>query len=235
VTLQELVQATAEGRLPALLEQRGGELTSDLASQARELFKQALRDGDGGLAEVAAMAAAQAWLQLGDRSQALVNYVDVQQIKYMRAETPEAYEEVRDGLLQSREMAGEIGVRDQAFKAATLAADCSFWAAQASAPLPREELLLQTLRDVIAASAFADPATEGEFERYVSLLAAAASDAMSTIWSDEREVEATGLLRRLAAVADETVPTEFSYRQAGDPEKTAHTAAILVSLSDTYG
>ena len=126
--------------------------------------------------------------------------------------------------------------RDQAFKAATIAADCSFWAAQASSGREAEDLVLQTLRDVIAASELADANAGGDFERYVSLLAAAAGEAMSrVVWLDGREAEANDLLRRLAAASDRTIPVDFTYRQTGDAEKTANTASVLTSLADGYG
>jgi hypothetical protein len=132
-------------------------------------------------------------------------------------------------------MADDIGARDQAFKAATLAADCSFWASEAAAPQESDDLLLQTLRDIVAASEVAHDDGGADFERYVSLLAAAANTAMSRIWSDEREAEVNELLRQLAEVSDRTIPVDYRYRQIGDAEKTANTASILTALADGYG
>ncbi len=236
MTLQELVEATAQGRLDDLLSQPGKELTPELASAARELFKQAYGAGNADLAQAAVMTASLAWLRLGDREQAVINFVDWQQMEYMRADAPDAYAEAREGLLRARAMADDVGARDQAFKAATIAADCSFWAAQASSGREAEDLVLQTLRDVIAASELADANAGGDFERYVSLLAAAAGEAMSrVVWLDGREAEANDLLRRLAAASDRTIPVDFTYRQTGDAEKTANTASVLTSLADGYG
>jgi hypothetical protein len=235
MTLQELVEATAQGRLRDLLSERGAEVTPELAGEARELFKQALGGGNLGLASVAAAAAAQAWMHLGNRREALVNHVDTVQMEFMAAETPEAYAQARNGLLEAKSMADDIGAGDQAFKALTIAADCSYFAAQASTPQAKEDLLLQALEDVVAAGAFAYPGAEGDLERYVSLLAATAHEAMTTFWTDDRAGRADELLRRLAKAADETVPVDFSYSQVGDPEKTAQTARVLASLTDEYG
>lgn len=234
MTLEELVNVTASGGLAELLQTRGDEVTPELASEARSLFKQAVQAGNLGLAQVAAIAGAHAWLHLGDRHQGLVNHVDSLQIEYMRAETPEAYAEVREALLQARVMGDEIGDREQAFKAAIIAADCSFWAAQASHPTAKSGLLLQTMEDIVAASGEADAGDAAEYERYVSLLAATASEAMSTVWLDD-EARAQALLRQLAQAADRTIPTNYSYAQTGDAEKTAQTARVLASLSDDYG
>jgi hypothetical protein len=73
MTLQELLDPTAQGNLPDLLDQRGGELTPELASEARELYKQTAGAGNLDLAQVAAIAAAHAWMRIGDRHKGLVN------------------------------------------------------------------------------------------------------------------------------------------------------------------
>jgi hypothetical protein len=235
VTLQELLEETAAGRLSDLIAQRGGELTPELAGEARNLMKESLQAGNLDLALVAAIAAAHSFLHLGDRQQGLVNHIDSLQIQFMQAQTPEQYAPVRDALLQARTMADELGTREQAFKAAALAADSSYWGAQAASPPVRDELLLQALADLVQASEVADPNGEADFERYVSLLAAAANEAMSMLWMDENAARAEALLRQLASAADQTIPTDYSYRQIGDPEKTAQTARVLASLSDAYG
>ena len=58
----------------------------------------------------------------------------------MSADTPAEYAQVRTQRLEARNMADEIGARDQAFKAATIAADCSFSAAEASDAKSRQDL-----------------------------------------------------------------------------------------------
>jgi hypothetical protein len=235
MTLQELVQAASEGQLEEVLEKRSGEITPELASEARALFKESLGAGNLPLAQLAAYIAARAWLAVGDRKQAIVNRIDVNQVEYLQAETPESYSSAREGLLQARAFAEEIGARDEAFKAATIAADCSYWAAQASAAAAHDDLLLQALADIVAASEVADAAPGVEFERFVSLLTAAVSDAMGTVWLDDREARAEDLLRQVAAVADRSVPADFAYQEAGDAQKTAETTQVIVALADAYG
>lgn len=236
LTLDDVFAAAVDGSLKALTTERADEVTDDLAREARAACIDALHAGNLGLAHVAAISASMLWIHLGDREQSLVSYVDWQQIEYMRAETPAEYDAARQSLRRATEMAEEVGSRDEAFKAAAIAADCSFWAALgAEGAAEKQRRLVQTLRDVIDVAPLADPAVAVSFERYVSLLAATASEAMSTIWSASHEAEAADLLRELASVADAVVPIDFRYEQAGDAEKTAGTASILAELLDAHG
>ena len=235
MTLEELFEATANGQLKQLFDARSAEITPALAEEARTVFKEAVGAGNAGLAQMAALAAASLWLRLGNREDALVNFIDAHQVGYMSANTPAEYAQVRTQLLEARAMADEIGARNQGFKAATIAADCSFWAAEASDQKGRDDLVLQTLADLVAASDVAEADGSADFERYVSLTAAAARVAMSTLWFDEDEARATDLLRQLAAASDRTIPADFTYSQFGDPAKTADTAEGLALLADRYG
>src|SRR4051812_36507264 len=99
MTLEELLRAYSDGTLSNMLDGRPGELTPQLAGEARETFKRALSEQDLALAQVSAGAAAQMWLHLGDRPQAIKNYIDFQQLRYMAAQTPPQYEIVRGELI----------------------------------------------------------------------------------------------------------------------------------------
>jgi len=233
MTVDELLQAGAEGRLSDLLAERGHEVTPELAEEVRNVFRQATGSGDGNLAFLAAGVAAQVYLTLGDRYNALLNQIDFQQLAFMAANTLEEYSNVREGSAQLRTMASGTGAQDLAFRAAVLAADSSFFAIDAAPAAERDSLIVQTLRDVLEACAVADESQSVWFERLVSLLAASANAAMSVLMSDDEEREAKELLKKLAAEADRLVPVEFAY--AGDPEKTSNTAAVLATLSDEYG
>src|SRR5215213_9539540 len=170
MTVDELLQAGAEGRLSDLLAERGHEVTPELAEEVRNVFRQATSSGDGNLAFLAAGVAAQVYLTLGDRYNALLNQIDFQQLAFMGANTADEYADVRDGSSQLLAMASEIGAQDLAFRAAVLAADSSFFAIGQAAG-ERGTLILQTLRDVLEACAVADVSQAVWFERLVSLLA----------------------------------------------------------------
>ena len=151
MTLQELVEATAQGRLDDLLSQPGKELTPELASAARELFKQAYGAGNADLAQAAVMTASLAWLRLGDREQAVINFVDWQQMEYMRADAGRlrrgargAAQGARDGRRRRRPRSGVQG-RDDRRGLLVLGGP-------ASSGREAEDLVLQTLHDVVAAA-----------------------------------------------------------------------------------
>ena len=125
--VEELFQAASSGTLGTLMAARSAELTPQLADQARQLARQAISAGNLDLAEIATRTAANVWLKLGDYRLAIKNLIDMQQVGYMRADQPEAYAQVRTQLLGSVTRAMQVGARPEAFKAATIAADCSYW------------------------------------------------------------------------------------------------------------
>jgi hypothetical protein len=239
--LKDLLQATADGSLPRFMAEHSAEITPEIAAGARDTALKAMGSGNLSLAEVATAAAAEAWLTLGDRHQAIKNLIDMQQVAYMRAEAPAQYAEARTRLLDSVSKARQIGALSEAFKAATIAADCSYWAANGPSGAQRDELILQTLGDVISAGEMitddlplAGLKTEGE--RFVSLTAAATAMAMGNYFEPgPRADEAVKLLRQLARTVDHAIPVDFAYDKLDAPGKAGQTAQILVDLSDRYG
>jgi hypothetical protein len=92
------------------------------------------------------------------------------------------------------------------------------------------------MRDVIGLEPLVEGERRADFERYVSLVAASASEAMSMFWAvGDNEDIAYGLLRKLARLSDATIPVDFGYEQAGGADKTANTASILARLADEHG
>jgi hypothetical protein len=233
MTVDEVLRAAADGSLPDLLERRATEVTPDLAEQVREVFSDAVRQREGDLAEVAAMAGAHLWVRIGDRHQAIKNYIDSLQMGYMRANEPDEYLRIRGLLRGAADQAAEVGAPSEAFKAATIAADCSFWAAEASDYPASDELTLQALDDVLATAAIHDPTSSAEQERFTSLLTAVAQRAMETFWRADDEARASDLLRRLSMAADNTIPEDFKSQEG--TTKTVHVAQILAALSERYG
>jgi hypothetical protein len=240
--LEDVFAAADRGQLMEFMDAHAAEFTPELGEQARTTAKAALSAGNVAAAEGAFGAAANIYLTLAEYHQAVKNMIDLQQVRYMVAELPEQYAQVRGQLLDSVAKAKQVGALDEAFKAARIAADCSYWAAMASsAEQDIQALTLQTLTDVISATAFLGAgltikALRGDGEIFVSLAAAAAGKAMSiAFWPEERAVQADGLLRQLARIMDAIVPVDFTYGQAGDRAKARETAQVLARLSDSYG
>lgn len=240
--VEALLQAAANRQLGDFMAAHAAEITPQLGEQAREVAVAALSSGNLDLAEIATGAAANVWLKLGNYQMAIKNMIDMQQVGYMRADRPDEYAEARTQLLDSATRARQVGAQAEAFKAATIAADCSYWAAETSSGEPDVQALrLQTLRDVIAAAQFL---TEGlrltelraDAERFVSLTAAAAQRAMSVyFWPQARADEADGLLRQLAKIVDQVVPADFAFSQMDAAGKIGQTAQTFATLSDRYG
>lgn len=235
ISIEQLLESAADGTIGDLLADPAN-LSADLANEARTIFKSASAAGQLGTALAAVIAASMMWMQLGDRGQAVLNYVDWQQLEYMRAETPDEYAAARSALLQAMQMAEQIGDRAQMFKAGAIVADCSFWAADsASEPATTERWLTQAMIDLVALEPLVQAEQRADFERFVSLTAATATEAMSVVWTPLNEAQALELLGQLAGMADRVVPVDFTYEMAGDPAKTANTAAALAGLIDEHG
>lgn len=240
--LDDVFAAANRGQLKEFMDAHAAEFTPELGEQARTTAKAALSAGNLSAAELAFGAAANIYLAQADYRQAVKSIIDLQQVHYMVAEQPEQYAQVRLQLLDSVAKAKQVGAQDEAFKAARIAADCSYWAAQASsADQDIQALTLQAIRDVIAAAAFlGDGLTitslRADGEIFVSLAAATANQAMSIFfWPEENAVQADSLLRQLARIVDAIVPPDFTYGQFGDRAKARETAQVLARLSDSYG
>jgi RNase P/RNase MRP subunit POP5 len=240
VRAHELIQAASSGDLDALLTERAAEITPQLAEQARELAFQAIAAGDLDVAEIATQIAAKVSLRLGDYKLAVRNQIDTQRVAYMRADKPEQYAAVRTQLLDSVNTAMEVGARPEAFKAAMIAADCSYWSAIAG-DAHSQDLTLQTLRDVIAAAELLPaslpltvPASDAH--RFVALIAAIASRAMSMYFRPAQKAdEADKLLHELATAAARVVPADYAFERLDEKGRTGQTAQAFASLADQYG
>ena len=235
VSLQLLLDALASGPedLTAALEEHSGELTPELAAEARATFNRAIGEGNGDEALRAVMVESMINLALGRRDVALSNQIDFQQIRFMAAETRDEYESVRDQSLNLVPMAAETGTPELAFRALVLAADSAFFASSTTAPPESDKWLLSALGDLGDASEQAIPERDDVwFDRFVSLLGAAAGEAMSRYWGDD-EPAVDERLARLAAAADRIVPADYEF--PGEPEKSDRYAEVLAQLSSEHG
>jgi hypothetical protein len=223
------------GALDEALRARRADVTPELAKEAHQAWKDNIRAGRVNDALDAALVARTAYVVLGLQRESLAVHIDLAQSMFMAAQTPDEYSSTRDMALASVELAEQIDAHDLAFRAASIAADCSYWAADALGQDERaREWLLTALDDVLSAAdrvATTDPAAFGIF---VSLLTAVAERCMETFWpSGRQQREAEGGLRALAAAADRLVPPDFEF--AGDQSRTDRIASSLARLSTAYG
>lgn len=236
--VREVFQAANQG--PAAFRQwlaaNPEKVTNSLAREIRAVFKEALAARDGNLAELAAMLASTVYLHLGKRYDALYNLLDYYQLGFMRAEQPAAYKQIHTQARDFVQKAVEIKALDLAFQGHILAADCTFFAAEASEGNPKEQeaLLLATLEDLAGAALMREGCTsEVWLERFVSLLSAASQAAASFVWLGKQETRKTLLLKQITAQIEPWIPLDFHY--AGNDEKTEQTARNLANLSYEYG
>lgn len=234
--LTQLFQSVTQGpeALEKSLEQNKDKITPELASVARQAFKQAISEQDGQTAMIAAILASRLYGQLGDRFNELRNQIDFCQMRFMGAQTADEYTQVRRQALQLTEVAKSLPSIPLAFESFTLAADCAFFASQESSGLDSDDYLVTSLQDLVGAIEYADQVEhDGVFEKFVSLLAAVVNNSMSKFFVDPTQAKVDELLKRLAPAVEKTIPIEFEFE--GNVEKTANMASIFTQLADRYG
>ena len=235
--LEQLIKAARDdpAGLQTLLDRHRAELSPALAAQAREIFLQAGPAGKAGPALAGATVSMLVSMRIGDRYHGLESMMDMQQLYYMGAGTSEQYAAVRETCADLTGKAAQIGAADLAFRSSVLGADCAFFAFQepgqggAGGGKP---WLLQCLNDLASAPATPDaPEVAQTFRKFVSLLTAAAQEAMELFPFDDPQV--VDILARLAALSEQVIPADFDF---GDyPADTDRTASILAILSGRHG
>jgi hypothetical protein len=234
--LMQMFQSVTQGpeALEKSLEQNKEKITPELASLARQAFKQAISEQDGQTATIAAVLASRLYGQLGDRFNELRNQIDFCQMRFMGAQTADEYTQVRRQALQLAEAAKSISSTPLAFESLTLAADCAYFASQESSGLESDDYLVTSLQDLLGAIEHADQVEhDGVFEKFVSLLTAVVDNSMSKFFVDPTQAKVDDLLKRLAPAIEKTIPVEYEFE--GNVEKTANMASVLTQLADRYG
>lgn len=218
-----------------MIEQRKRELTDTVARDLRARFTQALSAQDPRTAFAASMLASGVYLQIGNRREALRALFDNIQIRFMMADNASAYEAVRKAALDCTSKAHDIDARDLAFFAALTAADCSYFASEASQQTSSagRRWLKTCLDDLeIAAPLVSGDAEKTWLPKLASLMAQATRDAQSLLWSDEKDT-VDAQLRRLAAATEQAVPVALQF--PGDVQRTRTIGQALAELSYRYG
>lgn len=211
------------------------EITPELAIEARDVFDQALDASQTGLARAAIWVATMIHLQLGNRYEALKAMIDFHQHEFMAANTAEAYVAVSESCDSLIPKAKEITALDLVFRAALVAADSAFYAANSSSTeKERQPWLLNAVRQlVVAADNWQSSLGTNWLRKFATLLGATIDEVEQRLWSETEQEEIRVATRRLTAATEESLPAIFEF--PGEPEKTATLARFLARLSYQHG
>ena len=235
----ELLESFRKGSDQAfnLIEQRKNQLTPALAEDLRARFSRTVAAGDGTTAFATSMLASVVYLRLGMRHEALQCFLDNIQIRFMAANDANAYGKVRTEALDCMAKATGISAPDIAFRAAVTAADCAYFAFEASSQNNADARgwMRHCLDDLETALSLASSdGGAGFLMKLASLLAQATIDVQSLIWFDTgMQAAIDAQLRRLATAAEQKIPVEFDC--SGDPVKSRNVGQALAELSYKYG
>lgn len=241
--LTPLYESYSRGQAQAFFEAHPEYVRKDVAETARQDMRQAAQQGRADIMFLAASAAANIYLKLGDRGQALTNRLDALQALFMLSEAAAEYDNVRKQALELHEMARGISSRHVMFDSLVLAADCSWFSTDAAAAGQDERALTdrleRTLDDLLTALRAAgpladDPAARVWVERLASILAISADAAMSESASYQQPDldRLLGQLRQLAVAAD-VLPVDMKFEGEG-PGKAAQVAVVLAQLESDF-
>jgi hypothetical protein len=244
--LTPVYEALSKGPAEAFFNAHREYVRKEVAEAAREDMRQAARQGRADIMYLAATTAAWIYLQLGDRPEFLTNRLDALQALFMISDTETEYDSVREQALELHKMARSISAQQMMFDCLVLAADCSWFSAEAAKTRQdtkgSADRLERTLDDVLAALRAAGPVARDRsapvwVERLASILAVSANAAMSAVggWNyqqtDTGRLE--GQLRQLAAAADVLpVDMRFEGHEAG---KASNVAVVLERLESEFG
>jgi len=215
-------------------------LTPQLASKAHEVANDLLPDQQLKSAQLLFLFSALTYREIGDRGNALTNFIDSLQVEFMMAETSEQYQKVIDQALNTSKNAESIDRRDLQFEALVIAADSAYFASKNEKGLEAEKPIKNTLTHCVAALKTIQYASNRVYiERFVSLLSAAIESATSIpfVETKDSQSEVDALLKQIAAGTEQSIPTDFQFteRQIGSPAKSIETARILAEVSYRFG
>jgi hypothetical protein len=230
--LMELRQAAMAGpdALSSALARHSGDLSYALASAASERVD-SVRDPYN---LTGWLLAAEIYARLGENERALESYVNLGQARYMAADTVDEYRDTRDLALSVIETADSEGLGGVASAAAVLAADCAYYAGEASRGGERFAWRVTALEDIVHAARRISPGETGPwFVRFVDLLAVIANLIMAANPAGPDGDRVIELLHGAAVAARRLVPETFQF--PGDANQTANIRSTLERLREAYG
>jgi len=215
-------------------------LNPQLAAKAHEVANSLLPNQQFETANVLFLFSAMCYLELGDRGNALTNFIDSLQVEFMMAGTPEQYQRVIDQALTTSKNAESVDRRDLQFEALVIAADSAYFAAKDKKGLEAEKPIKNALTYCVAALKTIQNASNRVYiERFVSLLGATIESASSVPFAETKQsqAEVDALLKQIASGSEQSIPTDFQFtdRNIGSPEKTIEAARVLAEVSYRFG
>lgn len=208
------------------------QLTPELGRGLLDDYAAAVERQDAGNAIAAATIASRAFNFMGRPEDAFNALMDVFEIHYMLAQTESAYANIETAIQQL--LAGDPygqGSPLTGLRARMLAADCSFFASEASADDQDKKTWLQTsLRWLADAIPFLVPDTTAAlFSGYASTAVAVYRRLVSKQWSGEPWAAAG--LAKITQALDRVAPGKLAY---SDPSKTANISAARAEMSALF-
>lgn len=239
--LVELVRSFAASEDKGVwIDQQGARLTPERIAALEELTIAAENDRALDFVHASSWLLTFAKLRDGDPISSLRHRLRAHEAEFHLATTAPAYEQARDGSLQTAALVTELGATDLAFRALSLAADASYFASliEDLDLETRESWRRRTLDDLNRAAQLATVETHVSYlERFASLTGAVLTEALSTYGFGGDEEWRIASLRRLAEALDRALPVEFVYEDlpGKGPVQSWALAQQLAALNYQFG
>jgi CHAT domain-containing protein len=192
-------------------EENRSRINPQIAEAARQLTIQAEKSRNYTLALSAGTFAWQCYRQLRDPERSLEAEVDVLDVEFTLAETPEAYSAARNRALDISSAATKVDRPDLAFEGEVIAADCTYFSVPPNRHHQDKDWALLELSDLTKTASKAKFAPRDVvFDRFVNLLATVVSELEDEGLRDT-DTRFEEFLKNLAAVSDQLIPPNFTY------------------------
>ena len=209
-----------------------GELRPVLARQASEGYLTAIQRQDLDGAFAAATIASRIYNFIALREEAFNALIDSFSVLYMRAETVEAYADINTAIrnILSGNPYGE-GSPLTGLRALNLAADCGFFASEATTdPEVKKRWLQAALAALVDGTRYLAPSTSDLIPGYTSTAVAVYRRCVGNGWVGEPWAAAP--LAAVTAKLDSAVPGKVNY--SGDDAKTLNIDAARAEMSGVF-
>lgn len=208
------------------------ELNPELAKQASDGYIPAMQHQDLNTAMAAATIGSRIYNFIGLREEAFNAMIDSFSVLYMRAETVDAYADIYTAIRDV--MAGNPygeGSPLTGLRALNLAADCGFFASEATAdPKVKKFWLQAALAALVDGTKYLGASTADLIPGYTSTAVAVYRRCVGNGWVGEPWAAAP--LTAVTAKLDSAVPSKVNY--SGDDAKTSNIDAARTEMSGVF-